>query len=93
MPGFPHVLVEGACEPLPQPADVRQERFLFLHDDLGGRRRRGGAHVGREIRQRKIDLVAHGGNDGRFHLVHCAHHDFFVERPQVFEASAAAADY
>ncbi len=57
---------------------------------LGGGGRRGGAHVGGEIGDGEIGLVADAGDDGNGAGGNGARDGFFVESPEVFERAAAA---
>ena len=62
-------------------------------DDHLGRRSRGwSANVGHEIGDRVVDFVAYGRDDRNRRAMDCAGDDFLIERPQVFERAAAAAD-
>jgi len=54
-----------------------------------GRRR---AHVGDQVRDREVGLVAHGGDHGQPARVDRARDHFLVEGPQVLERAAAAPD-
>ena len=67
------------------------QRGAVRHDQRGGRRRRRRAHVGDEIADREIGLVADAGDDGDARLEHGARDDLLVERPQVLDRAAAAA--
>ena len=82
----------GAGEALAQPLDVGAEIFLARHDDLRGGRRRRRAHVGGEVGDREVDLVADGRDDWHRRGDDGSRDDFFVERPQVLDRAAAAAD-
>ena len=57
---------------------------------LGGHGRRGGAHVGGELRERHVRLVAHADDDGARSARDGAHHGLLVERPEVLQRAAAA---
>jgi len=61
-------------------------------DQLGGGRGRGRAHVGRKVREREVDLVAHRRDDRKGRSGDRAYGHFLVERPQIFERTAAAPD-
>ena len=66
-------------------------KFLSrLHDDFRGGRGRGRAHVRHKIGNREIGFVAHAADDRDGAGGNRARHRFLVERPQIFERSAAA---
>ena len=54
--------------------------------------RRGRTHVGDEIGEREIGFVSHAADDRNRAGFDGAHDRFFVKRPQVFNAAAAATD-
>ena len=58
---------------------------------FGGSGRRGGAHVGAEVGDGEVGLVADAGDDRHAAADDRARHHFFVEAPQVFDRAAAAA--
>src|ERR1043166_4872316 len=70
----------------------------FQHFDQYGHgqfccgRRRGGTDIGHEIGDGEIDFVADGADDGDGAGEDCTGDHFFVECPEVFDRSAAAAD-
>ena len=74
---------------------VAQDRVNCLHrwhDTLrrfAGRQR---PDIGDQIGQRHVDFVADRRHDRNARSMNRADDDFFVERPQVFQAAAAAAD-
>ncbi len=67
---------------LHQLAAVRGQQF-------GGGRGRRRAHVGDEVGDGYIGLMAHGADDGRDAGGHGAGHDFLVEAPEIFQRAAA----
>ncbi|OQB90679.1 MAG: hypothetical protein BWX86_02187 [Verrucomicrobia bacterium ADurb.Bin122] len=62
-------------------------------DELGGGAGCLGAHVGGEIAEREIDLVADGGDDRQAAGGDGAHERLFVEGPQILDAAASPADH
>src|SRR5229473_8265503 len=75
-----------------QRRDLDEQFAAHRHRHFGGGRRRRRALVGGEVDQRDVGLVA-DRRDQRDHAVGGgADHDLFVERPQVFQRSAAARD-
>ena len=69
------------------------EEFVARADHhLGGGGGSRGAQVGHEIGNRDIGLVAHRGDHRDRAGGDGARHRLFIERPQVFERSPAAAD-
>ena len=62
------------------------------NDHLGRGRRCGRAQIGDEIADRDIGFVADGGNQRDLRGRDGARDTFFVERPQIFERTAAARD-
>ena len=68
------------------------ERDPFADDERRSSGWRGRAHVGDEIADREIGLVADAGDDRQHRLEHRARDDFLVERPQILERATAAAD-
>ena len=63
------------------------------HNQFGRRARRRRAEIGDEICDREINFVADGADDRNGRVKNGARHDFFVELPQVFNASPAARDH
>src|SRR5437867_1584681 len=82
----------GALEALGQLGERIDHRLLLADDELGGRRGRWRAQVGDEVGDREIHLVADGRHHGRLGAGDGARDDLFVEGPEIFERSAAAAD-
>src|SRR5688500_4091619 len=72
--------------------DRLQQFVLILRCKLGSSGWRWGPEIGNEVSDRHVDLMANGANDrnGRCEDGPC--HSFFVEAPEIFERSAAAAD-
>ena len=66
-------------------------RAVGHHERRGGGRR-GRAHVGDEVADREVGLVAHARHDRQRRLEHRARDDLLVERPQVLDRAAAARD-
>ncbi len=66
--------------------DLLRRRNDPLGRLAGGR----GTHVGHEIGQRHVDLMSNGRDHGNPRGVDRPAHDLLVERPEVFEAPAAA---
>ena len=62
------------------------------HDELGRDRRRRRAHVGGELRERHVRLVAHADDDRARVRRDRAHDGLLVEGPQVLERAAAAGE-
>ena len=81
----------GQRPPL-QALDVERKLGAHRHRHFGGCGRRRRAAVGGKIDQRYVGLVSHRGNQRNEALRGRAHHDLFVERPQIFERAAAARD-
>ena len=72
--------------------DLVVNGFAGFSDDLGGGGRGGGAAVGDEVSDGEVSFVADGGDDGRRATGYGASDVFFVERPEIFERSAAAGE-
>ena len=62
------------------------------HDERRRGRRRGRAHVGDEVADGEVGLVAHAGHDRQRRREHRARDGLLVERPQVLDRAAAARD-
>ena len=62
------------------------------HDEAPGDRRRRGAHVGGEVDERRVLLVADRGDDRHGAGGDGAHEALVRERQQILEAAAAAGD-
>lgn len=77
-----HQAPAQAVETLLQVAGVGRQQF-------GGGRRRRRAHVGDEVADRYVGLVADRADDWRGAGRHGARHRFFVEAPEVFQGTAA----
>ena len=67
-------------------------RQVVARNQLGRTTRRLGAHIGRIVAQRCVDLVAHAGDDRHAALRHGAHKRFLIEGPQILRTATAAAD-
>ena len=74
----------------PHPVDGREETAA---DQLCGRAGCFSPHIGREIAEREIDFVPDSGDDGDPRSGHCAHERLLIERPQVLQTAATAADH
>lgn len=61
-----------------------------LGDDFRGGAGSGRADVGDEITDSEVDFVADGGDNGNGRFEDGARDGFFVERPEIFQAAAAA---
>ena len=81
----------AAAEPRDQDADPRQELVARRAHQFrgGGRGRR--AHVGGEVGDREVGFVADAHHDRDRRGANRPRHPLVVERPQVFDAAAAAA--
>ena len=71
---------------------LREQFGAHRHGDFGRGRGRGRAAVGREIDQRGIGFMAHGGDQRDRAFGGRAHDDLLVERHQIFDGAAAARD-
>ena len=78
--------------PSRQGVDVAGELVLAPHDELGGRRWRRRAQVGDEVGDGDVGLVADRGDDRHRRGGDRPGDGLFVERPEILERSAAAAD-
>ena len=78
--------------PLPQAVDAHQQLRAHRHRPFGGRGRRRRAHVGGEVDQRHVGLVADRGDQRDHARGRRPHDDLIVERPQILERAAAARD-
>src|SRR5204863_1424585 len=78
--------------PIVQPIDPAAEFVLRGDDNLGRRRRRRRPQIRDEVGNRDVGLVSDCGNDWNGRLRDGARHGLFVERPQIFNRPAAAAD-
>src|SRR6266481_3477896 len=92
----PALRVTAARERLAERAGAARDARLEIDDPrdhhLRRRRRRRRASVGDETRDREIDLVADRGDDGQSGSDDGARDTLLVERPEVLERAAAAAD-
>src|SRR5438045_4713989 len=75
-----------------QVSNVLVEFAACLDNQFGGGGRRGSAHVGDEIGDGEVGLVADSGDYGNLRIENGAGDDFFVEGPQVFEGATAAGE-
>ena len=80
----------GPLFDLPQPGEQLLGRRRHQLGRLAGRQR---ADVGHQVGERHVDLVADGRDDRDPRGEDGADHHLFVERPEVFEAAAAAGDH
>ena len=87
-----HARPRGGAEPIVQPIDPAAEIVLRGDDHLGRRRRRRRPQVGDEVGNRDVGLVSDGGNHRNRRPRDRARDHFFVERPEVLDRAAAAAD-
>ena len=77
-------------QPLSEGVEGGADVTLVRHDDLRSfaRRRRGA--VGHEVRKGDVDLMADGTDDRNPGTEDGLGDDFFIERPQIFDAAAAS---
>ena len=87
-----HACPRGGAEPIVQPVDPAAEIVLRGDDHLGRGRRRRRPEVRDEVGNRDVGLVSDGGNHRNRRQRDRARDHFLVERPQVFDGAAAAAD-
>ena len=78
--------------PIVQAIDAAAELVLRRDDEFRGRRGCRRAEVGDEIGDRDVGLVSHRRDHRYRHACDRARHHFLVERPQIFDRSAAATD-
>ena len=75
---------------------VSQEPLFYFPDiiyrQLSGGRRGWGAHVSHKIRDRCVRLMAHCRDDRDCTVKNSPRHRLLIERPQILDAPAAAAD-
>ena len=86
-----HAAARHGVQPLMQPIDPAAEVVLRRDHHFGGCRRRRRAQVGDEIGDRDVGLVPDGGDDRHGARGNRSRHAFLVERPEIFDRSAAAA--
>ncbi len=84
--------MQGALQALFGLPKLAFEGVLVGHQPLGGGGRGGGAHVGGEIRQGDIHLMAHGRHHRQTGVEDGPGQVLVVECPQVFQAAAASGD-
>ena len=82
---------EGGTEPIPALEQAVLQLSKLRHNELRRRRGRGRSQVRRKIRQRKIDLVAHGGDHRQAAVMDRFDHDLLIEGPQILQRAAAPA--
>ena len=82
----------AARAPMIEVRDAPRQLVAPGDDDLGGVRRRRGAHVGDEVGDRRVDLVPDAGDDRHRRGGDGAGDGLLVERPQILERAAAARD-
>ena len=75
----------------PRRGDAVQQFLARADDHLGGGRRRGRAQIGHEIGDGHVGLVAHRRDHRHGASGDGPRHGLFVEGPEIFERSAAAA--
>src|SRR5947209_1927624 len=83
---------QAAGEPLLPVAQAGEEFLPVRADVRRGVRRRQGPMIRDQVRDRDVGFMADGADDRDRRLEDRPGDEFLVERPQVFEASAAAAD-
>jgi hypothetical protein len=87
---------QPAAERLPEPVPSRVDEPELVgdvgDDKLGGVGRGGGAHVGDEVEQRLVLLVADRGDNGRAHHMDGADQRLVRERQQVLDRATTAGD-
>ena len=82
----------GLMKPSPLLIQRRLEIAAIRHQSFGGGGGRRGAHVGGELGQGHVDLVADGGHHRQLRMEDRPRQMLVVERPQVFQAAATAGD-
>ena len=92
VPGLADHPLSGPLQPPGLEADALQQFALVGHDYFCSRRRGGRPGVGDKVGNRKVGFVAHGAHDRNAAGGNGPGQDFLVEGPEVFCASAAAAD-
>ena len=80
----------GCVQAPPQPVDIPQPGPLVGADLLGGGRGGRRAHVGGEVGDGHVDLVAHAGHHRDRAGADGAGHGLVVEGPQILQGAAAA---
>ncbi len=86
------MMLRLALEPAFEDHQLVDEERAFGDRDLAGRGRGGGAHVGDQVRQRHVDLVADGADHRHRAAGDCANHRLFIESRQIFVRPAATPD-
>jgi len=81
---------DGTALPLAQPLDLHDEIGKLRHRPLGSLGRRRCARVGDEIDQGPVGLMADGRDERDAAFGGRAHHDLFIEAPEIFQTAAAA---
>ena len=81
------------AERLARAVEPGEELAEVGHDEPRGHARRGGAHVGDEVAQRRVLLVADRRDDRHRAGGDGAHDPLVAERQQVLEAAAAAREH
>jgi hypothetical protein len=87
-----HAAARGGAQPIVQSIDPRAEIVFRRHDELRGCGGSWRAEIGDEIGHREVGFVADRRDHGNRRRGNRARHDFAVERPEVLDRSAAAAD-
>ena len=85
-----HARAQHGPQPLVQPIDPAAEFILGRDDELGSRRRSRRAEVGDEVGNGDVGLVADAGDDRHGNARDGACDHLLVERPEIFDRSAAA---
>ena len=89
-PPFRDASQERGGGPIPQAIEDRGQLRAVRDGQLGGRRGSRRSHVGREIGEGDVTLVAHAHDHRNRGCHERPHHAFVVEGPQVLEGTAAA---
>ena len=84
---------QGADEPRAPLGKIGDQLLLHPGEDFRRGRRRRRAHVSGEVRDRVVDLVTHRAHRRDRTSEESARHHLLVERPQIFQAPAAASDH
>ena len=88
---FRQVAFELAADPALELLQPDQQGIAVRTENLGGGGRGRRAQVGREVGDGEIGFMADAGNHGKAAGADGARHDFLVERPEILDAAAAAA--
>ena len=85
-----HDALEGRQAPRRELVHPLPQLVPLSHHQLRRRRRGRGPKIRHEIRDGDVGFVPHRGDDGDGTCRQRARHDFFIERPEVLQRSAAA---